>query len=220
MSDKELCLKLASSDKEEEVIKLLKEAGYWDNSDCWKFYGGRENNFSTIGNQQSKADQALVEKLINSVDAMFLSECYTRSINPEKKEAPQSITKAMIDFFGIENGRLANMNTAERKTLAGNINLIATGNKSNPSLTIVDKGEGQLPEMMEQTILSLDKSNKLRVPFVQGKFNMGGTGVFQFCGKKNIQLVITKRNPALLNGHTTNKWGFTIVRREDPTYSS
>ena len=48
---------------------------------------------------------------------------------------------------------------------------------------------------MPDTFLSLDKSNKLRIPFVQGKFNMGGTGVFEFCGPNGLQLIVTRRNP-------------------------
>jgi hypothetical protein len=72
---------------------------------------------------------------------------------------------------------------------------------------------------MPDTFLSLTKSNKLRIPFVQGKFNMGGTGVFEFCGQYGLQLIITRRNPNILNGelaHPSDKqWGFTIVRREN-----
>jgi hypothetical protein len=69
-------------------------------------------------------------------------------------------------------------------------------------------------------LLSLDKSNKLRIPFVQGKFNMGGTGVLKFCGRRNLQLVVSRRNPAILRGQfdhpSDSQWGFTVVRREDP----
>ena len=216
MDNKILCLKLAYAESEKEVIKILKGTDYWDNKGAWTYYGGRENNFSTIGNQQSKADQALVEKLINSVDTTYLAESYKLKIDPESKDAPQSISDAMIKFFNIENGKLANLNALERTKLSENINLIATGSKTSPSYSIVDKGEGQLPEEMKNTLLSLDKSNKLRIPFVQGKFNMGGTGVFRFCGEKNLQLIISKRNPALLNGQNKNEWGFTIVRRDDP----
>jgi hypothetical protein len=32
--------------------------------------------------------------------------------------------------------------------------------------------------LMPETFLSLEQSDKHRIPFVQGKFNMGGTAVF------------------------------------------
>ena len=76
---------------------------------------------------------------------------------------------------------------------------------------------------MPNTILSLDKQNKIDVHFVQGKFNMGGTGAFRFCGRHNLQLVISRRNPKIKSDGIVdsmdNQWGFTIVRRENPTDS-
>jgi hypothetical protein len=71
---------------------------------------------------------------------------------------------------------------------------------------------------MPETLLSLNKSNKLRIPFVQGKFNMGGTGVLKFCGRHHLQLILTRRNPRVLRGKSArasdSEWGFTLVRRE------
>jgi len=91
--------------------------------------------------------------------------------------------------------------------------------KQKPCISITDNGEGQTPERMPDTLLSLNKSNKLRIPFVQGKFNMGGTGALKFCGNQGIQLILSRRNPKLVSlsgGHPSDPmWGFTIVRRED-----
>ena len=66
------------------------------------------------------------------------------------------------------------------------------------NLTITDCGEGQTPRKLPLTIMSLSKSNKMYIPFVQGQFNQGGTGALRFCGKHNLQLVISRRNPKLL----------------------
>ena len=65
MDLKKLCIDLAKSDSENEIIELLKKANYWDNPKVWSDYGSNENNFATIGNQQSSPDAAIVEKLIN-----------------------------------------------------------------------------------------------------------------------------------------------------------
>lgn len=59
---KELCVNLMKADNEEEVIRILKDCGYWDDTDVWRFYGDYESNFNTIGNQQSRPEAALVEK--------------------------------------------------------------------------------------------------------------------------------------------------------------
>ena len=129
--------------------------------------GDKENNFSVIGNQQSSADTALVEKIVNSVDAVLMRECLRRNIDPESLDAPQSVEFAGEEFFDIKKGRLYNLNTAKRTEISENISLVATGKKTQPCYSIIDKGEGQNPSRMADTFLSLNDSNKLRIPFVQ-----------------------------------------------------
>ena len=60
MENKDLAIKLAYCESENEVISVLKDEGYWDNENYWRPFGDNENNWSTIGNQQSDADSALV----------------------------------------------------------------------------------------------------------------------------------------------------------------
>ena len=110
------------------------------------------------------------------------------------------MTQAVERFFGVREGRLDSVSARERTSLAEELELrlVAVGSKESPSYLLIDKGEGQTPEMFHDTFLSLNKSNKLRIPFVQGKFNAGGTGVLQFCGTKNYQLIASKRHPGAL----------------------
>jgi hypothetical protein len=223
MQLKDLCLALVKCETEQEVIDILKAEKYWDRSENWQLFGADENNYSIIGNQQSKPESAIVEKIINSVDAMLMGECFTRDIKPEASEAPQSIREALIEYFNIFDGKLTNISAKERSMLAENIGFVATGQKTNPNYAIFDKGEGQSPARLHDTILSIRKSNKLRIPFVQGKFNMGGTGVFRFCGERNIQLIISKRHPGVAEFESDpmkDFWGFTIIRRDDPAHGA
>jgi hypothetical protein len=228
---KQLCLALMDADTEAKVIELLQEADLWDSHDFWRYYGDRESNYNTIGNQQGRPDAAIVEKLVNSVDARLMNECFVRGIDPESSHAPQSIREAVAMFFeertntnNPDAGQVKNWSDRKRTEIARGITLVATGagaRSGNPCFTITDCGEGQTPEEMPHTLLSLDRTNKLRIPFVQGKFNMGGTGVLKYCGHHNLQLVVSRRNPAIVNGKLAHpsdtQWGFTVVRREDPT---
>lgn len=213
-------MSLVRAENENEVTSVLKKAGYWDDPKAWQLYGGIENNFATIGNQQSSADTALVEKIINSVDAVLMRECLERDIDPEGPDAPESLNEALIDFFDITDGSLASINSKQRSSLADNIRIVATGSKKNPCYSIIDKGEGQTPNKIPDTFLSLTASNKVRIPFVQGKFNMGGTGSLLFCGDQHLQLIISKRSPKIVQNEgddgSSNLWGFTIVRRKEP----
>lgn len=229
LSPKELCLKLMKADTGLEVKEILTEAGYWDNTSCWRPFGDNENNFGSIGNQQSDAVAALVEKIINSIDARLMGLAAVKSLTPTSANCPQNMREAIAQLveektapFGERDGNIFYWTDAEIKRESKNISLFATGKAAKdgfPSLTISDSGEGQTPDRFPDTFMSLAKQNKLWIPFVQGKFNMGGTGVFQFCSgdeKIQVQLTISRRNPALLNGDSTerdNHWGFTIVRR-------
>ncbi|MGC8622042.1 MAG: hypothetical protein ACP5U0_09025 [Caldisphaera sp.] len=218
MDSKELCIKLVKSETEKEVIAVLTEAGYWQDKSAWQFYGGLENNFKDIGNQQSSPDTALVEKIMNSEDAVLIKECIRRGIKPDGNDAPQTQKEALEKFFDIKYGSLTNLNSFDRSKLSDMIMIVATGSKNNPSYSIIDKGEGQTPKMMPDTFLSLTRGNKIRIPFVQGRYNMGGTGALLFCGYHNLQLIISKRYPEIADksDETSAYWGFTIVRREDP----
>jgi len=228
---RQLCLDLMRADSEDEVVRLLVDAGFWDDDAAWRYYGDYENNYNTIGNQQGRPEAALVEKLVNAVDARLMNECLVRGIDPEGPDAPRSIREAVAQFFDGDYhpesphaGQVKNWSDSRRREVAHGITLAATGagaRTGNPCFTICDCGEGQTPERFPDTFLSLTKSNKVRIPFVQGKFNMGGTGVFEFCGKRGLQLIVSRRNPKILDvwgrSHPSDsKWGFTIVRREDP----
>jgi len=211
---KGLCIELLSAESEEDVITILKRESFWDDLSQWKYYGGMENNWGVIGSQQAKPESALVEKLVNSVDAILMRECYLMEIDPSSDFAPKSISDAVESFFNIKNGNLSKLSSARRVELSKEIGLIATGQRSEPNYIIFDRGEGQEPQDFPETFLSLNKSNKLRIPFVQGTFNMGGTGVIRFCGIYHLQILLSRRHP---NFCEDNNWGFTVIRRQEPT---
>ena len=223
---RDLCVALLQAETEEKVIELLKDAGFWEKSALWRHYGDLENNWGQGGNQQSLAEAALVEKIVNSVDARLINECLERGIDPRGPEAPKSIRQAVARFFegGTGNkvatgGLIEDWSDEKIREVAQGITLCGTGIRPIMNLTISDCGEGQTPRKIPLTILSLSKSNKMYIPFVQGQFNQGGTGALRFCGKHNLQLVISRRNPKLLGADPDegdSNWGFTVVRRERP----
>jgi hypothetical protein len=220
MDEATLFNRLLRAEDELEADSVLKQAGYsLENEPVWRALGDMENNFSTVGNQQTEATAALVEKIINGIDAVLMAECFRGGIDPEIHEAPQSMVAAVERFFGVKQGLLANIEAGSRTKLADNIHVVAVGEKTTPCYLIVDRGEGQTPDTFPDTFLSLNRSNKLRIPFVQGKFNSGGTGVLQFCGQHNMQLIVSRRHPEAPVGAddaSRNLWGFTIVRRMRP----
>ena len=95
-----------------------------------------------------------------------------------------------------------------------NLVLYATGARSRPCISIDDAGEGQLPENFPSTFCSLiygtdEGAYKGAVLFVQGRFNMGGTGVLPFCGDgRKMQLIVSRVPPDV--ERSAHEWGFTV----------
>lgn len=217
-SPKQLCLDLLKADSEDEVTKTLDTYDLLADSH-WRDLGDEENNFAIVGNQQSSPAAALVEKIINSIDALLMAKCHIAGIDPESPNAPQSMSDASEEFFGVKQGSLLNLNSKERSELAEkSIWMVATGSLAKPCYSFIDFGEGQSPQKMPDTFLSLfKKSRKIRIPFVQGRFQMGGTGVLQYCGTKKYQLIVSRRHPDIakmeVDDNTRDLWGFTIISR-------
>ena len=104
---------------------------------------------------------------------------------------------------------------AEKITVA----VTSSSSAKTTSISIADEGEGQKPSDFSTTLCSLSNSNKDRIPFTQGRYNMGGSGALRFCGKYHLQLIMSRRNPAFGQVDVSdedNGWGFTVIRREPP----
>lgn len=222
---KALCLKLMRADTENEVICILEKAEFWHDDSSWRWLGDAEHNYSTVGNQQNHAEQAIVEKLVNSIDACIIREARLQEYlppvenEPQKANTPNNVSEACKLFFGNSINELESL--SKDITVAATAPGTRHSGFKRPCFSIADRGEGQTPSRMTSTILSLLSGNKDKIKFVQGKFNMGGTGVLEFCGlERNLQFVMSRRHPKLVDPNSNDQrdghWGFTIIRRNDP----
>ena len=171
----------------------------------WEPLGGNQSNFGIIENQQSSAVAALIEKITNSIDAILVRRCYEHGIDPKNPDAPATMAEAIARFFG--NAPKSWHLGPNRRAQAESIQIVASGSTKAPCLLIYDDGEGQHPDDFERTFLSLLRGNKNEIPFVQGKYNMGGTGAIVFCGKRRYHLIGSRRFDK------TGDFGFTLIRK-------
>jgi hypothetical protein len=212
-----------NTDNEEEVNQVITTNPLLKNEDNWFPYGGLSKNdrtnFGTFENQQPSPIPALVEKVTNSIDSLLLKHCRLTRINPKSPNAPNSMQEAVEKFFGIKNGDFSEIGEGQRRRIAENIQIVATGDKDTPSLLVYDNGEGQHPDDFPVTFLSLRRNNKTDIRFVQGKYNMGSTGAVVFCGTRlqRYQLVASKLCDDLNTDGRSNDFGFTLVRRHPLT---
>ena len=206
--NEEILYKLIRARNEGEVEKILNDPFF--NEIEWHALGDDESNYSIVNAQQSDPVNALCEKPVNSIDHVLLKMCKKHGIDPEDPAAPQSMREAVERFFQIPNGDFTKQPEDEIRKLSNNIMIIADGDVKKPNIAIADRGEGQHPDDFETTLLSIRKGNKNKIKFVQGKYNMGGTGALPFC-EKGYQLILSRKSTDLFE---KSEWGFTLVREK------
>ncbi|MFA6057845.1 MAG: hypothetical protein WC756_06590 [Taibaiella sp.] len=203
MNLKSLFEKLYAAPTEADVDLVIQANPSILKQENWYPIGENESNFSIIENQQSNPIAALVEKVTNSIDAILMKQCLEGNLDPKSKEAPKSMDEAIDLFFPKHKNW--DLGTARRQQ-AEDIQIIADGPTKESSIIIYDNGEGQHPGNFENTFLSLMRGNKNEIHFVQGKYNMGGSGAIVFCGEKGYQLICSKKYDGL------GQFGFTLTR--------
>ena len=207
---RELCLALARAECEERVSEIIRKHPVLCRPENWRPYGNVPNNLGTVTGQSPQSVPSLIEKITNSIDAMLIKECRLKGEDPEAPTTPRSMEEAAMKYFGLTDASYIDLPDPKRRELASNIQIIAEGDKKTPNLAIYDNGEGQYPQDFPNTFVSLNRNNKRKIFFVQGKYNMGGTAVLPFCGENRYQLIISKKN---LPSSADSPFGFTLVRR-------
>ena len=187
----------------------------------WRNYGDEEKNWDRAGSQQNNAIGALTELITNAQDAVLTRKAKESGIEDLRgKKAPQTMFEAVKRFFPqTVEGRLHSLDASAltelaEKTIVVGVKRVDKRQTTCPNYTIVDFGEGQNPKDFPDTFLSLSKSNKEGIPFVQGKFNMGSTGCLRFCTRSDhalgrYKLIISRRYDGEL-------WGWTLIRIRSP----
>lgn len=200
--------KLLDATTAEQVDSILTNEPFFKNVE-WDPIGGEEVNAGRVEGQMKFSENAFVEKITNSIDAILMKKCQERGILPsDKLKAPKSLQNAIDEFIGDE--------TAFEKLRKEHSDIIITaeGKKDYPTLTIIDRGEGQEPEKLTKTILGLSFRLKVDIAFVYGKYHQGGSASLRFSGSKPTscyQLVLSKRATTLKPQNSS--WGFTLIRK-------
>jgi hypothetical protein len=228
MKDIELLLELLTAANEDAALAALEKRGLFQQPSRWCYLGNMPNNQAIVHAQQSSAAGALVEKYTNAVDAILLRFCKAAGLDPRGDEAREKFP-TMLHAIEAQFGDLTDKAADEIARIAAeNVVLYATGEKARPCISLYDSGEGQLAKDFPETFCSLIHGNatgsyKGAIPFVQGRFNMGGTGVLPFCSlKRKLQLIVSRVPSDLRAGRDDHEWAFTLMcffpGRQDPSW--
>ena len=215
MNSKETCMKLLRCESEQEVQHIIDAIPEMSDDSNWQPIDGRETNFNVVTNQASTGSKALTELCTNMVDAVLMKHALEQGVPLRGPDAPQSVldgVKSLVALPGTLTGRLSDADSDRplREFATENLVIGVTGGtRRDDSLcfTFVDNGEGQHPSDFENTFLSLSTGTKTDIPFVQGKYNMGSSGVLSYCGERWYKLIVSKRYSR------DGQWGWTLVRR-------
>ena len=215
MDSKAVCFRILSAESEREVETIVESDPDLADASNWHPIDGRNTNFNVVTNQASTGSKALTELCTNMVDAVLMKHAHMKGVSLTGSTAPQSViagVRELVRLPGARSGILSQVDDerylrefAEENLVIG----VTGGTRRDQSLcfTFVDNGEGQHPSDFEETFLSLSKGNKSDIPFVQGKYNMGSSGVLTYCGRRWYKLIVSRRHDE------SREWGWTLVRR-------
>jgi hypothetical protein len=217
VDSKLVCLHLLAAESEKAVQQIIDSVPEMRDTANWAAIDARETNFNVVTNQASTGGKAATELMTNMVDAILMRRAYELGIDPrDRSQAPCTMYEAVDRFIvNLRGGRLVNADESWLQDFAAkNLVVSITGSRETtrkgpewPCYTFVDNGEGQHPANFKTTFLSLSARNKSGIPFVQGKYNMGSSGVLAYCGTKWFKLIVSRRYDA------TGPWGWTLIRR-------
>jgi hypothetical protein len=186
---------------EAEIVKRV--GGEWPRN-----LGDNEANWSVIA---SGVDPKTVifERVTNMWDALIEAEA-------ERRQDFSCVTpsEAARKFLGIPKGGPTELSNAERERLAplSTLSFLDSDDSSrHPSVGARDFGIGLSPVEMPETILSLQRSNKLHKPYLHGVFGKGGSIACLF---SKATIIVTRKQPDLLNG-AEDRVALAIVREAD-----
>lgn len=168
----------------------------------WAPVGGNQNNSGPI---EVSADpgRSIVERITNAIDAVLEFAHHEREGRPACTTPGQAATA----WFGVPVKGVGELSQAERQSLANNVSvrLFDAANKEARTLEIADKGIGLTPDEMPDTILSINRSNKIQKFYLAGTFGQGGSSTYY--NSKLTLIASRKKGQGVI--------GFTLVRFVD-----
>lgn len=172
---------------------------------CWFPVGDREANIANI-NLSTNPGRSITERLTNAMDAVL-------ELGYEKEQRGESSPQAAAEkwFNRPLSGPDAGLYTVDySKTGLSRyfaLLMLDSGIEMSPTIEVVDLGTGIRAEKFPDTILSLNRSNKLTKKYTLGRFGQGGSSTLAF---SDYVIVFSRAFDK------PQEIAFTIIRKIDP----
>lgn len=186
---------------EAEIVRRF--GGEWPRN-----LGDNEANWSVVASGVDPKS-VIFERATNMWDAVIEAEAQRR---PDFSCATPA--EAARKFLGIPVGGPSELVNTERERLARlcTLSFLDSDDSSRrPSIAARDFGIGLTAREMPDTILSLQRSNKLHKPYLHGVFGKGGSVACLF---SKATIIVSRKQPDLLAGEE-DRVALAIVREAD-----
>ncbi|MES0166211.1 hypothetical protein NKJ87_09450 [Mesorhizobium sp. M0027] len=174
----------------------------------------------------------IAERLVNGMEAIVeLARLEELQKDPDAK-APASPRDAALRYFGLPRlDSLDRLDHAERSSAQERVveirkrlfvRLDHDNSTKQFAVTVRDRGMGQVPSLMHETLLSLGQTDKAEKPYLIGVFGQGGSSAYS---ASEYSVILTRRAAAIRQPGEDAGVGWTIVRqvvpanRRDPYYA-
>lgn len=179
----------------------------------WRPVGDMEDNFGAI-NAASDSRLALNERITNMIDAILEKEARLKfgTDLSAMARAMSSPMEAATVLLGVPASGVGELSIPDRQKLAEDIaiDFVESGVAARPTAVMRDRGIGQTPARLPETILSIHRGNKRDKPFLMGMYGWGGSNALGFAEGGTV--VVSRRHPQLLDGETDGV-AVTIVKK-------
>lgn len=172
------------------------------------------------------------ERLINGMEAIIELARSLEILNSPSKPMPQSPREAVERYFKIPRLDMIprTKDKDQRHSLEEHLRDIRRQlllrlefdkKLKEFSVEIRDRGLGQTPERIHETLLSLGRTDKADKPYLIGVFGQGGSSTY---AASQYSVIVSRRAPQFLDGKLDGI-GWTIVKkilpkgRRDPFYA-
>lgn len=177
---------------------LVRKFGYEVVYHKYVDYAG--NDAAASLGQQTSSAPAVTEHITNMMDAVTSRLLMVNGMNYIMDSSYRDMSKDEV--YKVLNDKHVNLDN-----LIG-MDVLPIKDSKEVNIIFRDKGTGVEPERFTSTLLSTLKGNKKDINFLQGRFNIGSTGILRFCKGK---FLLSRRSFDMCD--STGKYGFTFLRK-------
>lgn len=188
----------------------------------WLPVGLRRGNGGQV-RLASEPMNPIAERLVNGMEAIIELARLRELRGTPDASMPSSPREAVLRYFNLPRLDLIERMEGEEREVAREkidevrrklVVRLAYEKKSDQfAVTIRDRGMGQSPPRIHETLLSLGESDKPDKPYLIGLFGQGGSSAFMAC---RYSIVLSRRAPDILETGEDGGIGWSIVRQIVP----